>query len=251
MKNETTIPSAEEHIPVVCPECFRSTFEAEDGRCSCGWELPYAFVVPYDAKWCLEAELVELMKKFDSLRLMGKYCGKNPERLSELSHVKYLYLSRWDGFSFEQLAGFDNLNVLELDYLRLGSLAGVCRLPLLRSLVFTECSGMADISELSECRNLSVLNMSLCKDELALQHVGMCGSLGYFKYEGREIPSLRFVSHLRKLRTLIINARVTDRRLPSAAGLCLRKLLLKKSSFDKEDLASYRAGHPECEVTLV
>src|SRR5262249_40010454 len=122
-----------------CPSCTKYVQADLTPRCPyCGYDFPLSYTIPYAEQWRFTEPLVDEMTKYKGLRLMGKYIGKHPERICEMVHVRYLYLSRYSGFDFNWLAPLKMLNSLELDYAPVKDLSGVGRLASLVVLALTE-----------------------------------------------------------------------------------------------------------------
>ncbi|MGV3754691.1 MAG: hypothetical protein ACO1QS_04865 [Verrucomicrobiota bacterium] len=248
--SENMISSQTGYIHVICPACGHNTIEIKGGACLCGKPLPFAFIVSYAAQWGFTPELEEIFSQNTALRLMGKYAGKTPERLSLLTHAEYLYLSRYPEFSFTMLAEFSQLQILELDYMSLKNLSGIEHLNSLQSLSLIECRAIDNIEALSENPNLRVLDIALCNRLTRLEPVRACRDLLHLRYDGHILEDVDALSGLRQLKCLILNTKVLSKDLGPICGLPLEKLVIKKNSFPKEQISDFVAKHPECNVRV-
>jgi Leucine-rich repeat (LRR) protein len=243
-----TIQSLTGVVHIICPTCGTNTIGDEKNCSTCGRELPFAFVIPYGAKWDYEPALVKILQDHQSLRIMGKYSGKDPDKLSCLSHVTYLYLSRYP-LKTKFLKAFDTLNVLELDYLKVDSFEGIANRRNLESLSLVECDVPEGIALLRSCQKLRVLNLALSKIKSyeGLQHLV---SLIYLRFEGDTLASLNVLGELQNLKTLIINSKVHDKSLKPIYNKPLSKLLVKRGNFSKEEVEAFKEAQPKCKVIL-
>lgn len=246
-----TIQSEDGYVRVICPYCGENTHSVPGSCCICGGQLPLAFVIPYEARWKYEDELLSVLKEYTALRLMGRYEGKNPEKLTILSHLQYLYLSRYPDFSFKFLSNFNDLEILELDFISIESLDGVESAIALKSLSLTECRRITDASALAKCSKLRVLDIALCNKLTLLDPVQDCKQLLYFRYEGKQLQSIDFLKGLRNLRTVILNAKVESQDIEPIVDLSIEKLLVKKRSFSNGEIERFQLGNPECKVSFV
>ena len=241
-----TIGSQSDYIHGTCPSCGRCNIGIEGSACTCGRPLPFAFIVPYAAIWDYEEHLSVLFREYRALHLLGRYSGKSPELLKQFAHLEYLYLSRYPRFSFDWLSGFSKLATLELDYINFDNLAGVDRVPSLESLSLTECRKLTNIDAVARCSNLRVLDIAICNNVVSLEPVGECQELIAFRLEAREIADLKFARKLRRLKRLVINARVASHELGPIRDLDLEELTLKRSSFPKQERDQFVREHPNC-----
>lgn len=243
------IYSTTELVSPICPNCGSVTVGSLETCPSCGWKLPQAFVIPYAALWDFETELVRLLCQYDSLRLMGRFNGKEPIKLNLLSHAKYLYLSRYPIFDtlFDR---FNRLEILEIDYSKVSSLSTIAACDNLKSLSLIECKINEDFTTLRECRRLRILDLSLSKLK-STNGLDQLDQLIYFRMEGGVVESLKFVSGMHNLKTLIMNTKVSDKSLSSIMSLKLDRLILKKGAFSKVEIDQFKESCPICSVTIV
>jgi len=233
-------------IPIICPNCLRDTVDMRE-TCVCGMALPFAFVTGYDSSWDFDTDFLSRAKRYKALRLLGKYSGKNPERLSELSQIEYLALSRYKGFKFEFLREFKNLSMLELDYMMsISALDGVGEISNLELLKLIECKKVHDSSGLGQCKKLKVLDIFLCGKNFDLTPIAKCTALRWMRYEGIRLQTLDFLARLKHLETLILHTRVADDSLLKCKRL--KRLKFKKGCFAPEVVAAFKRRNHECEV---
>jgi hypothetical protein len=241
-----------DYLKEPCPVCLAEpVFDREMHSCrSCGYVFPLVFVVPYDFQWHYSPDMLEAFAAHDGLRLMGKFTGREPEHLASLAHLRYLYVSRYPGFTFSWLSGFGRLLSLELDYAGLESLEGIGVLRALACLRLTECRHLADISALATLPALRYLRVALCNRIEDWRPVASLRSLESLLIEGRHLGTLEFLRPLRNLGRLALAVP----RLP--ADLCevltelpsLRRLGLRKRYATKGFLADMTKRCPQCQV---
>ncbi len=206
-------------------------------------------MVPYDSPWSFDEAFGTAFREHQALRLLGKFIGKDPARLSELVHVEYLALSRYP-FTFELLAGFHALRVLELDFLQLKSLGGIERLDL-KSLAISELRQLEDISGL---RTLPLvgLKVALCNRVMDYGPIGDMDRLERLNVEAKQVPSLAFLTRLRTLRRLGLAVDKVDSNvvedvlaLSGLQWLGIRKRLLGRGGLERLNVAL-----PNCKVDV-
>jgi len=218
---------------------------------TCGYVFPLVFVVPYDCEWDYSPDMFHSFEAHEGLRLMGKFVGKKAERLTSLSHVRYLYLSRYPGFAFSWLRGFRRLVSLELDYAGLESLDGVGNLQKLACFQLTECRRLADISALGGLASLRYLRVALCNRLEDWTPVASVESLECLKIEARRLRTVDFLRPLANLRTLDLAVPSLPRELSELLGELpsLRRLGLRRRYITKAFLAGIAKRNPQCQVT--
>lgn len=242
------IHSTTEFVTPICPDCGYNTVGNLVACPSCGWKLPFAFIIPYESLWGFETELVQLLLQYDSLRLMGRLKGKDPNKLRLLSHAKYLHLSRYP-IGDNQFDQFDRLEVLELDCSKVNSLGSIAACANLKSLSLIECKIHDDFTVLTRCRKLRVLDLSLSKFE-SVKGLEQLDQLIYFRIEGGRMDSLHFLSSMRNLKTLIINTKVLDKSLSSIMNLELERLVIKRGNFSKIEIAQFKENCSSCSILI-
>jgi Leucine-rich repeat (LRR) protein len=183
---------------------------------------------------------------------MGKFKGKNPERLSSISHVEYLYLSRYTGFSFSLLRGFSRLRFLELDYTSISDLSGIENASALRVLELTECRKLADIGAISNVSKLRGLRMALCNRIRDYSPLECLTNLQFLAIEANQLPSLLFLEKLRSLQVVALPVgRLEDNRVPDLSSLtALREVSIPKKKWSVPLVDKLRSQLPNCEVEV-
>lgn len=234
-----------------CPVCGSPTIGRREPTCSCGWPLPRPFVIPYSTPWSFTPELTQTLKQHEALRLMGKFRGSNHEQIRALHHVRYLYLSRFPQFTVALLADFDRLESLEIDMTGVRDLAGLERLSALRALSLTECRKLEELSALKRASQLVVLDIALCNRVRDLSAVAACSALKWFRFEGKELTNLSFMSGLRSLHTLILTCAIRSGDLSPLVGLPLKRLVLRRRAVQPTALEEFRSSTPSCKIDLV
>lgn len=234
-------------IPIICPSCLRDTVNLRE-TCVCGRALPFAFVTGYDSSWDFDTNFLSRAKRYKALRLLGKYSGKNPEKLSELSSIEYLALSRYKGFKFEFLRDFKSLRVLELDYMSIKTLDGVGDISSLELLRLIECKKVHDSRGLGRCKKLKVLDIFLCGKNFDLAPLAGCAALRWLRYEGIRLQTLNFLTGLKHLETLILQTRVADDSLLQC--IRLKRLKFKRGCFEPKLVAAFKLRNPACDVNV-
>jgi Leucine-rich repeat (LRR) protein len=247
-----TISSITKNIYIICPICGTDTNLAAQPTCEkCGYEVPSAFIIPPDAKWDYEPEHVKFLKSHDSLRLMGRYAGEHPEKIKELNHVKYLYLSRYPEFSFSFLEHFNQLEVLELNEIAIENLQKIDMAMNLQSLSIMECDSFESLSGISTSKFLKILDITACKKFKYFEGVQTLSQLIYFRYEGKNMESIGFLAGLKNLKVVALPTKVLDRKLDAVLGLPnLEKLCIRKNSFDKATIQNFSQAKPDCKLVL-
>jgi len=234
----------------VCPMCFDRTFDDNwNGKSACGYQFPLSLGIDYGSTWDYSDELMREFKKYNGLRLAGKYVGKKPELLSELSHVRQLFLSRYRGFEFAFLESFSALEILELDYLQISDLEGIEALRSLLSLRLTECRKLESIENLTRL-NIRVLSIPLCNKIRDIEAISRVETLHHLSIEAKFVESLDFLAGLSKLEYVNLNvARVADSSLNVLFEMKhLKEIGIRKSSFKKSDIERLRELGPDCKV---
>lgn len=217
----------------------------------CGYEVPFAFIVPPDAKWDYEPEHMKLLKSHEGLRLMGRYAGEHPEKIKELNHLKYLYLSRYQEFNFSFLENFNQLEVLELNEIAITNLQKVDVAMNLQSLSIMECDDFESSGGISAFKFLKVLRIFACKKFKNFEGVQDLSQLIYFLYEGKSMESIDFLTGLKDLRVVALPTKVLDRNLAPVLELPnLEKLCIRKNSFDKATIQNFSQARPDCKLVL-
>jgi Leucine-rich repeat (LRR) protein len=158
----------------------------------CGHQFPLNYVITSDERWRYTDELVERLKTYDGLRLMGKYIGRHPQRIGEMSQVRQLYLSKYSKSSLLFLAPLQKLESLELDYTPITDLSGLEALRHLRCLALTECRQLEDISGLARSGSIRVLNIALCNRIRDLSAIGQMSELQVLKLQNNLMESIDF-----------------------------------------------------------
>jgi hypothetical protein len=237
--------------PFDCPSCGSSPpADSEPRRCECGYSYPKTYSIPGDFPWSFDDKIGTEFRRHRALRLLGKFVGEDPERLSEFSHVEYLALSRFPKFSLDMLAGFGALRVLDLDFQRMETLEGIERLPL-RVLRMTELRRLENISALSGLP-LIVLTVAICN---RLEDYGPLGNLRQLlrcEIEARHVPSLGFLRRIGTLRRLAlavdrVDAAVVEdlSELSQLEWIGLRRRLLAPNG-----LVRLRQALPSCTIEV-
>lgn len=247
-----TLSSETDYVYNICPRCGTDTNIAAQPTCEkCGYEVPYAFFIPPDAKWDYEPELMKILKSHKSLRLMGRYAGAHPEKIKGLNHAKYLWLSKYPKFSFAFLEGYDQLEVLELDEVAIKNLQYIDNLRNLKSLSIGECDEFESLIGISKSKSLKVMRIFACKKFKYFDGIQELSQLIYFLYEGKSIESIVFLEELKSLKKVALPTRVIDRNLAPMLELPnLEELCLRKNSFDKATIQNFSQARPNCKLVL-
>ena len=235
----------------VCPECSVFPMQHEE-QCTCGYRIPLSLVIPYDFDWKYSEELIQQFREYDGLRLMGKFTGKNSEQMSSFSHVKYLYLSRYTGFSFSLLRGFSRLRFLELDYTSISDLNGIESATALSVLELTECRKLADIRAITCVSELRGLRIALCNRIRDYSPLERLTNLQLLTIKAHRLPSLVFLEKLTSLQRVALPVgRLEDSQVPDLANLtALREISVPKKRWSAPFVDSVRSQLPDCEVRV-
>lgn len=238
-------------LPFPCPCCGTKPPASPETRlCICGYVYPIGYSLPYDFAWTYEEPFLSEFHKHSALHLLGRFVGKNPERLIEFDHIEYLSLSRYPKLQFNMLEGFNNLRVIELDYQALTSLDGIEQLPL-RVLRLTEFRHLIEINALRDMNLISV-DMALCNKVKDYSPIGDLPQLKRFLLETNVVLSLDFLRKLSNLSHLFlavdrVESDVLDAlsQLPNLIHLGLRKRLLGTNN-----LIKLREKLPNCKIDI-
>lgn len=248
-----TINSETDYVYIICPRCGTDTNLAAQPTCeSCGYEVPYVFFIPPDAKWDYEPELVKILKSHDNLRIMGRYAGEHPEKLKELNHCRYLYLSEYKGFRFDCLEGFNQLQVLELDELDFKNLQHLGYALNLQSLSIMDCDEFESTDGIATLSSLRILDITTeSKKFKSFEGVQALSELIYFRFEGKSMESIDFLSRLKNLKIVVLPTKVLDKNLAPMLELTnLEELYIRKNSFDKAAIQNFSQARPNCKLVL-
>lgn len=236
-----------------CPEC--GTFSSPDQiRCECGYKQPLSLVLMCGYTWHRGEALIDQFREYEGLRLMGAYYGETPERLASISHVRYLYLSQYKGFSFSLMKDFSRLNYFELDYTSsISDLAGVENLPALKVLKLTECRKLNDLGALTLVPELISLRINLCNKVTDYSPLSSLTKLKDLAIEANQLPDLLFLQEMRSLRNLWLPVeRLDDKTVPDLRRLTeLRILGVPKKRWSAPLVEAVQSELPECEIRYI
>lgn len=238
-------------IPECCPVCAEFPKSIEISHCwNCGYEFPLSYVIPYAEQWDLTEDLLEELEKYQGLRLLGRFIGKNKDAIAFLHQVKYLYLSRYKGFQFEFLKNQKNLNTIELDLTPIISLNGVEEIQNLSVLKLIECRKLENIQALSKSKSIKVLDLRLCNRISDFSPVGTMSQLRVFCTDSYKMDSLDFLRTLPELNSLGLfgNKKVKldveiFQNLPQLKFFGTCRKILSKTAIEK-----LKTWCPKCEV---
>jgi Leucine-rich repeat (LRR) protein len=222
-----------------CPFCFdRNCGDTWDGVSSCGYKFPLSFMVGYDDTWSYNEALIEKMLGYEGLRLAGKFTGKNTSLITDFMNLRQLYISRYNPFEFSFLSSLGKLEILELDFCNLENCNDLEINTSLKSLMFTECKKLVDISSLNKLKNLRFLEITLCNRIENLANVlSTLTNLRFFSVENKQIESVKFVGSLKNLEVLNLNTKVLSQDItPLLLPSKLKDLSMKKNTFPKNSM---------------
>ncbi len=239
------------YVNSVCPVCLDRSFDQNwDGKSLCGYQFPLSYIVDYGVSWDFSDEFIDELKQYKGARLAGAFKGKQPERLKELAHLTQLFISRYHGFSFGYLDNFEELDILDLDMVALETLDGVSRLRNIRSLALTECKQLTSLESV-ETLNLRILSITLCNKISDLERIREMDTLRSFRFEGKFIRDLVFLSGMESLEHININAKIESRDLAPIYNIKqLKKIGVKKTGFKKTDFVSLQEALPNCDIVV-
>lgn len=190
-------------IPECCPLCAEFPKSVEIPNCwNCGYEFPLSYVIPYAEQWDLTDELLMEVSKYQGLRLLGKFVGKQRSAISNFHQIKYLYLSRYRGFQFAFLKDQKVLNTIELDLTPILSLDGVEEIQNLSVLNLIECRKLENIEALGKSQSIKVLDLRLCNRIRDFSPIGTMSQLRVFCTDSHKMDSFDFLRNLPELNTL-------------------------------------------------
>ncbi|QDV15600.1 Internalin-A precursor [Gimesia panareensis] len=233
-----------------CPECS-TFFSMDQARCECGYKQPLSLVMMCgELTWHRAEALIDQFREYEGLRLMRPYRGKNPEGLANISHVRYLYLTSYKGFSFSLMKDFSRLNYFELDYTSISDLAGVENLPALKVLNLIECRKLNDIGALILVPELISLRINLCNKVTDYSPLSSLTKLKSLGIEANRLPDLLFLQEMRSLRNLWLPVeRLDDKTVPDLRRLTeLRILGVPKKRWSAPLVEAVKHELPECEI---
>jgi hypothetical protein len=233
----------------ICPNCGSSSI-SENTKCQCGYRNPKSLVLSYNLEWDYTDTLIEQFSEYGGLRLMGKYKGKQPDQLSRISHVEYLYLSRYTGLNPHLFQDFKRLKTLEIDYAMIPDLNGIEILPMLRVLELTECRKLIDIGALALMPKLLGLRMALCNSIRDYSALDQLRELRVLTLEAKQVPSLSFLKELLSLRELTLPIdRVEDGNIPDLSNLVnLRQVAVPNKKWSKPLIEAIQKQLPHCDI---
>jgi hypothetical protein len=237
--------------PFMCPECANAPV-GEIERCPrCEYAYPQTYVIPYDCAWSFATPYESNLRAHSGLRLMGKFVGEHPERLQELTHAEYLYLSRYPKLTFDWLRGYGRLRVLELDFLQITSFAGIQEASRLSVLAVTELRRLSDLSALAGL-SLVALRMGLCNKVEDYSPIGRVQRLRRFQVEANVVPSVEFLAGLADLRELGLAVnRIGGEWIELIAGLKhLEWLGIRKKALPRGGAERLRTALPDCRIDI-
>ena len=199
----------------ICPDCVKGVLPANvpNGRCpECGYVNPVCLVIPSsDGPWKYSRELEAEFSEFESFRLMGRFGGRDPERLANLAHAQKLYLSAYTGFAFHFMAEFTRLLDFELDSTNIENVNGVGALNALRILQFTECRKLSSIRGIEALDRVVSLSFALCNRLQDFSPVSFLKRLRILHIEANSLATLSFLRGCDSLEDLALSiGRVAD-----------------------------------------
>ena len=233
-----------------CPHCLSWTGEGVRACRACGHPVPFGFVLPYDdPPWEYSDELVETLRRYEHLRLMARYKGRCPERLSKLRHCRRLYLSRYQGFRFEFMSQFRALECFELDAASITDLNGVEALNA-SILKFTDCRALRRLDALADCKQVAFLSLALCNAVTDHSPIGAMKGLRSLFIEANAIESIYVLKGLSNLRSITLGVgKIVSKDLePLFALRDLDHLAIRKKLVAPKDLARMRESWPGAEI---
>jgi len=247
------VTAKEDYFGEECPRCLTWAGEGVKTCPVCGYPVPLAYVIPYDdPPWEYSDELLSVLRRYEALRLMAKYAGASPERLAELRQCRRLYLSRYKGFGFPLLHGFDVLHYLELYYVPITDVDGLQDVRALRVLKLTECVPLERIDTLAECPDVKLLSLALCNRIRDYSPIGRMSGLQSLFIEAKEIASLEFIRGCTNLRSIALGVQKigTGGIEPLLALDDLREVALRKKLVKSADVDRMRKRWPDAQITV-
>lgn len=147
---------------------------------------------------------IDFAARFPRLRLASFHWQRGCETVFRSRELQFLFVEGYPGSNLMDLAGLTSLKRLHVNSKSVVSAEGAAELASLAHLTFAYCSSLLDVSAVSRCRSLRVLELYNCKKVAQLPAFSTCGLQRLTIENGAVLESLKPLSACEQLEEVFL-----------------------------------------------